>query len=287
MREAGLPRAVARRRGHDRHARQEGPDGRQDHRGVPAAARRGHLPDADDDAPRLAAALSRAGSTTGCSTRSRLLRKAGAVSLQVLMITPVGGHEALRRDLHERAWPSTGSVGGRDVEPHMYDGNYVVASRARATVAKQLNLLLGYLYFYNPLRFLLGARPADGSAARGCCDPAMQVIGMLGLLQTVRRTSVVGAPPPPRAHRARRRAARQPAPDASPRHGDAACHALPGTAARPRVAKSPCSRAPPLPSLVGRTIARTRVGSPGALPSPELLERARTVRARGRRHSRR
>jgi hypothetical protein len=51
-----VPRAVARRGGHDCDPRQQRSERRQDDRVVPAAARRRHLPDADDDAPRHAAA---------------------------------------------------------------------------------------------------------------------------------------------------------------------------------------------------------------------------------------
>jgi hypothetical protein len=69
----------------------------------------------------------------------------------------------------------------------MYDGNYIVASKHARPWRKQINLLLGYLYFYNPLwlavavmrrRTKVGAKPAW-----------MQIVGMLGLVQTIRRTS--------------------------------------------------------------------------------------------------
>ena len=136
---------------------------RQDHRSVSAAAPGRHLPHADDDAPRLPAAVFAGAATTACSTRSGLLRKAGAVSLQVLMITPSAGTK-----LYEKTFADgqvMASAGGRRVEPYMYDGNYVVASHHSSALAEQLNLLLAYLYFYNPT--VVRAAPAPHRDARG------------------------------------------------------------------------------------------------------------------------
>ncbi len=62
----------------------------------------------------------------GLLNQAKLLRKAGATDLQVLMITPAIGSK-----VYEDAFTSGlayKSVGGRPVEPHMYDGNYVIAS---------------------------------------------------------------------------------------------------------------------------------------------------------------
>jgi hypothetical protein len=78
-------------------------------------------------------------------------------------------------------------VGDRRAAPYMYDGNYVVASKHARPWRKQLNLLMGYLYFYNPLWLaarLLGRRTKVSAKAAG-----MQVVGMLGVIQTFRRTS--------------------------------------------------------------------------------------------------
>jgi len=121
----------------------------------------------------------------GLLNQIRLLRKAGAVSLQVLMITPSAGTK-----LYEGTF-SGGQVidraAGRRVTPHMYDGNYVVASKHRRPWRKQLNLLTGYVYFYNPIWLiaaLLRKRTKVSQKAAG-----MQVVGMLGLIQSFRRTS--------------------------------------------------------------------------------------------------
>jgi hypothetical protein len=121
----------------------------------------------------------------GLLNQIKVLRKAGAVSLQVLMLTPSAGTK-----LYESTFDSGQvfeRVGGRPVLPHMYDGNYVVASNHSHPWHKQLNLLIGYLSFYNPLRLaaiLLRRKTKVSHKAAG-----MQVVGMLGLIQTIRRTS--------------------------------------------------------------------------------------------------
>jgi radical SAM superfamily enzyme YgiQ (UPF0313 family) len=114
-----------------------------------------------------------------------LLRKAGAVSLQVLMMTPSAGTK-----LYEQTF--TGGqvferVGGRRVLPHMYDGNYVVASSHKQPWRKQLNILIGYASFYNPFRLvslLIRKKTKVSHKAAG-----MQVVGMMGLAMTIRRTT--------------------------------------------------------------------------------------------------
>jgi hypothetical protein len=79
------------------------------------------------------------------------------------------------------------SVGGKDVVPHMYDGNYVVASLHPRPWQKQLTMLAGYLYFYNPvsLAFLL-LRMRSPLRLK---PAGMQIIGMMGLVMTVLRTT--------------------------------------------------------------------------------------------------
>jgi len=120
----------------------------------------------------------------GLLNQVRLLRKAGAVSLQVLMITPATGSK-----LYEEAFTSGlayESVDGRKVEPYMLDANYVVASGHAKPWRKQFNIMATYAYFYNPLRFLVAlVRP---NSRLYLADVGMQALGMWGLTQTIRRT---------------------------------------------------------------------------------------------------
>ena len=107
-----------------------------------------------------------------------MLRKAGAVSLQVLMLTPATGSKLL-----EATYTSGQvfkSVGGRQVRPHMCDGNYVVASNHERPWQKQLTMLAGYLYFYNPVWLVVALirNKTPLSAKRAY----MQIVGMMGLV---------------------------------------------------------------------------------------------------------
>lgn len=66
------------------------------------------------------------GTNYGLLNQVNLLRKAGAVSLQVLMLTPSAGTK-LYEGTFEKGLVLE-SVGGKKALPYMYDGNYVVAS---------------------------------------------------------------------------------------------------------------------------------------------------------------
>jgi hypothetical protein len=124
------------------------------------------------------------GTNYGLLNQVKLLRKAGAVSLQVLMMTPSAGTK-----LYEGTFTDAlvlKRVGGRSVDPHMYDGNYVVASSHRRPWRKQLNLLASYAYFYNPIALAaLLLRKKTRVSEKAAC---MQIVGMIGVLQTARRT---------------------------------------------------------------------------------------------------
>ncbi len=121
----------------------------------------------------------------GLLNQIAVLRKAGAVSLQVLMMTPSAGTK-----LYESTFTSNQvfkSVGGKPVLPHMYDGNYVIASSHKRPWLKQLNILIGYASFYNPVRLaimLVTKKTKVSHKAAG-----MQLVGMLGLFQTIRHTA--------------------------------------------------------------------------------------------------
>ncbi len=123
-------------------------------------------------------------SAYGLLNQIKILRKAGAVSLQVLMMTPSPGTK-----LYDGTFTSGQvfeSVAGRSVLNYMYDGNHVIASQHQYPWRKQLNLLAGYAYFYNPVWLIVAL---IHSRTKVSMKPAgMQIVGMLGLIQTIRRT---------------------------------------------------------------------------------------------------
>ncbi|MGA8033961.1 MAG: hypothetical protein WCB48_16365, partial [Casimicrobiaceae bacterium] len=79
------------------------------------------------------------------------------------------------------------SVGGKEVRPHIRDGNHVVASGHKRPWQKQVTMLAGYLYFYNPVWFVVALVRARTSVSRKYA--LMQIIGMMGLVMTIARTS--------------------------------------------------------------------------------------------------
>ena len=62
------------------------------------------------------------------------------------------GFQVVRR--HVTSGLAIAEVNGAAVEPHLVHGNYVVASKHPRPWLKQLNLLAGYTYFFNPLRLV-------------------------------------------------------------------------------------------------------------------------------------
>jgi radical SAM superfamily enzyme YgiQ (UPF0313 family) len=192
----------------------------------------------------------------GLINQLRILRRAGALYTQVLMLTPSPGSKWYEDTYSSRL--AFAKVDGQAVAPHIVDGNYVVASKSPRPWIKQLNLLLGYTYFFNPLRMLgamvwsksnipyadLERRPADEIARYSAwrkfrrrvylqlrarlIDAGVQALAMTGLFHTYRRTlrwawhlfrgGIERCEQPPVSE----------LPMRDP-HGNPASHALPGT----------------------------------------------------------
>lgn len=124
------------------------------------------------------------GTNYGLLNQVNLLRKSGAVSLQVLMLTPSPGTK-----LYEGTFEQgmvLDSAGGRKTRPYMYDGNYVVASSLPRPWRKQINMLLAYAFMYNPV--WLAVALFRRKSKLGMKPAGMQIVGMIGLTQNIRRT---------------------------------------------------------------------------------------------------
>ena len=120
----------------------------------------------------------------GLLNQIRLLRKAGAASMQVLILVPATGSKLFTETYNSGM--AYQQVGAKRIEPHMLGGNYVIASQHAKPWRKQLNLLVAYTYFYNPLRF---AKALVWPKTRlYMADALMQYRGMQGLWQTIKRT---------------------------------------------------------------------------------------------------
>ena len=132
-----------------------------------------------------------AGNNYGLLNQIKILRKAGAVSLQVLMMTPSPGTILFGETFEKKLVLKKvgGPFGGRDVRPYMYDGNYVIASAHARPWRKQFNLLIGYLSFYNV--FFLATNFWRGWRKKtkvGMRPFYMQIAGILGLCHSIYRT---------------------------------------------------------------------------------------------------
>ena len=121
---------------------------------------------------------------SGLLNQVHALRKAGAASLQVLMLTPSAGSKSYEQTF--RSGMVYESVAGRSVEPYMYDGNHVIASNHPQPWRRQLSIIAAYAFFYNPLRLIWSLIHHKGKL--GLKPAAMQVVGMIGLLYTIRHT---------------------------------------------------------------------------------------------------
>lgn len=95
----------------------------------------------------------------GIINQLRTLRKAGAVYTQVLMLTPSPGSKWFEGTYTSGL--AFDSVDGQPIAQHIVDGNYVVASKHKRPWVKQLNLLLAYTYFFNPLRLMIALVRSD------------------------------------------------------------------------------------------------------------------------------
>ncbi len=121
----------------------------------------------------------------GLINQTQLLRNAGAMTFQVLYLGPAHGSK-LFNETYESGL-AYARVGDHDVDESMLGGNYVVASRHPRPWQRQLNGVLAYAWFYNPLRFVK-ALVWPKNRKHGLYDAFYQVFGMCGLLWNLRRT---------------------------------------------------------------------------------------------------
>jgi len=91
-------------------------------------------------------------SNYGLINQMRQLRKAGAMSVQITMLTPSQGSQWYVNTF--TSGTAFARVGSSQIPPHRWDGNYVIASGHRRPWTRQFNLLAAYSYFYNPLRLI-------------------------------------------------------------------------------------------------------------------------------------
>jgi len=92
------------------------------------------------------------------------LRRAGALNVQILMLTPATGAKSYEETF--TSGMAFDSVDGVVVEPAQSGGLHVVASHHPRPWVKQLNILAGYAWFFNPLRLLWALVRSKGRIPR-------------------------------------------------------------------------------------------------------------------------
>ena len=116
----------------------------------------------------------------GLLNQVRFLWRAGAASCQVTLLTPWVGSQGYEQPFHDGLVLS--KVGGLPIEQYQYDGNHCLATNDAHPWRRQINMLVSYAAFYNPLNLLLAIPRFDKVWA----DRIMfQLLGMIGLVKSI------------------------------------------------------------------------------------------------------
>jgi hypothetical protein len=116
----------------------------------------------------------------GLLNQVRFLWWAGAASCQVTMLTPWVGSRGYEQPFRDGLVLS--KAGGQPIEQYQYDGNHCLATSDPRPWRRQVNMLLSYAAFYNPVNFVL-ALPRFDNVWRDRI--VFQLLGMVGLAKSV------------------------------------------------------------------------------------------------------
>ena len=120
------------------------------------------------------------GSLYGIMNQVHFLRRAGAISVQITVLTPAVGTNFFDQPYEQGMVFDT--VGGKKVEEWQFDGNHVVATTEKSPWWKQFNLIAAYGTFYNPFN-LIDSMVRFKKRLAGA-DMGYQCIGMAALAKT-------------------------------------------------------------------------------------------------------
>ena len=115
----------------------------------------------------------------GLLNQVRFLRKAGAPTCQVTLLTPWAGSRGYEQPFHDGLVLS--KAGGRPIEDYQFDGNHCLATSDAHPWRRQINMLASYAAFYNPLNLLLALPRFDEVWGDRI---AFQLLGMFGLAKS-------------------------------------------------------------------------------------------------------
>lgn len=121
------------------------------------------------------------GELYGIVNQVDFLRRTGAVSAQITILTPSVGSKAFYEPYREGM--VIDEANGQKVQDYLFDGNHCIATNDPKPWRKQLNVFLSYASFYNPLNLL--------RSILNWKDPVWKVrvmyqaLGMVGLVKSV------------------------------------------------------------------------------------------------------
>ena len=116
----------------------------------------------------------------GLLNQVQFLRKAGAPTCQVTLLTPWVGSNGYEQPFRDGF--VLGQVGGQPIKDYQYDGNHCLATSDAYPWRRQINMLAGYVSFYNPINLLLALPRFDKVwADRILC----QLVGMFGVAKSI------------------------------------------------------------------------------------------------------
>jgi len=116
----------------------------------------------------------------GLLNQVSFLRRAGALTCQVTLLTPSVGSKSYEESFTDGTVLSR--VGGKPIEEYQFDGNHTVATCHDPPWRRQLNMLASYASFYNPVNLLRAVPKFDKLWAERMLT---QVYGMVGLTKSI------------------------------------------------------------------------------------------------------
>lgn len=116
----------------------------------------------------------------GLVSQVNFLRRAGALTCQITLLMPMVGSRSYEAQFRDEL--VLRRIGGKLVEDYMYDGNRCICTRFRRPWLRQLNMLVGYAAFYNPVNLVRALLKFDGLRPMRIF---FQVMGMAGLAKSV------------------------------------------------------------------------------------------------------
>jgi len=119
-------------------------------------------------------------SLRGLINQVGFLRKVGAITCQITLLTPSVGSKGFEQPYEEGIVLK--KVAGKPVEDYHYDGNRAIATRHPSPLRRQLNVIAGYLAFYNPLNLLRALPRFDPLWAERIFT---QIHGMIGVAKSI------------------------------------------------------------------------------------------------------